>query len=271
MTGRGLIVAGLACVLGACTPYDATPDGGAPIADAGGLESAAPLADSAIPPDAGTDGGVSFCAAPLMNAATIFCEDFEDNPQSRWTPETVGANSMVRLAARPGGTGMALESIVAAQLPQNRSASWTRALAAPPVLSHLRYSYALYVVARPNVGSYEVAIMGLETGSESCQFYLVVKDTGAAVGEQRCPTGSRQLPLGLVIPTNQWVRLSFEVNLSPTAKTIEVLLDGQKALTSDLLYVAPGKPIPTAGITYANEATISGHVLMDDILLESLP
>src|SRR5688500_10507590 len=120
MYARGPIAAA-ATLLAACTltsglsDYDADDavDAGA---DVVGNTDAVGAPDTSAALDGGTDAApTSACCA---GKTALLCEDFEDNPQSRWTPSTLGATSYVALAQRPGGgTGSALESVVQAEEP----------------------------------------------------------------------------------------------------------------------------------------------------------
>src|SRR5262249_1624296 len=122
MAWRGLSgIAAATALAAACTSTsglsdgktDEQGDGGPRGVDGGGRSDAAGDTGSSDP-DAGAaqDGAVN-CASP--SSFTIFCEDFEANPQIFWQPDTLGAGSVAQIAPRPGGTGKAFESVLAAE------------------------------------------------------------------------------------------------------------------------------------------------------------
>lgn len=269
---RAFVVLSSSMTLVACsllTDLGGLSSGATDAGDAGG-DVATPV-DAAVSADAdgAAEAGGRFCAT--LSPAPVLCEDFDgDDPVSSWTVDTKGAQSVVRVStANVRSSPRALESIVAAELPNYRAGAWRRSIAG--VVNHARLSYSLFV-AEPPVGSYELALLrftALDTNRS--EFYLSLRESGAIFGEQSTsPSLGRELALSLAVPIRRWTRVVIDLVLTAPTSMV-VTIDGVEALRQPSMSAAPGVASVAAGITYANAPTSSGHVFFDDLVFEVLP
>lgn len=259
--------------LAACNALSGVDDLGGPSPADGGVVSdgqgVSPHDSSAVDGSiADSEGGANDGTFCQQHASARFCEDFEgDNPQSSWAKDVTGAGSSLAITDGAGANGSrGLDAVVTTSgASVVRAAALLKDIGASP--DRVRFSYSLWVEERPSVAQYELCILSF-VGANTTQTYLTLRSAGGdALGEQG--VDSHELPINVTIAPRTWVRVAITVDFTGGALKIDV--DAIERLAIPLLYLQRGAIRVAAGITYANAAGASGHVIVDDVLVEALP
>lgn len=285
MSIRFVVAAVAAIGVGACSLYGgldgfssgdptdggtSTTDDGSPLPNDASTSPDVDTMDSA-PNDAGIDA--RYCS-PASSAA--LCTDFDDptTPLAAWIKSSSGAADVALVSTGAHSAPNAIRATAGAS-GANRWAYYSRNVSNATVES-ARVSYAVLVEQRPSTNEIEVNGVVFMTSTNNHEFYLAVTSSGAYIVEQTANVDGSGLQtnyhdLGAAIPTGTWVRITLEVVLSGSTKTLALSVDGSEITRKALTVTGPGRPVMRAGLTYAATTTTGGVVLVDDMRFDALP
>lgn len=221
---------------------------------AAGADGAAAPSDGGAGLDSGVDGG---CPSEGM---VFFCDDFDRSEQDvrgAWDALDVRGGATIRIA--PGDGDKLLDVMAPAG---DALATLERSFAGGVRARHFFYEFDVRYDALPTEGSYIVARVAFQTGSEYALSYVYASAETFRYAEQRVPRDYRHEPLA--IGAGEWHRVTVEFTIGGDTR---VAVDGADAFAvrPTASYFAPGPPELMVGVASAEELAPGFGVQLDRV------